>query len=338
MSERKMATIQIINGIFPIPNADRICQYGILGWNVVDQVGKYQVGDLVVFLEVNSFSPHTLTPFLTRPEKFPQVYMGVEGQRLRTVRLRGALSQGLILPMTVLAGTYTDADIGTDVGELLGVVKWEAPPEYNPADARGLFPDFIPKTDQERIQNCCGFIKSLGDVTAEVQEKLEGQSHTAYLNAGEFGVCSRNLNLRDSDNTFWNTARKFQLEEKLRGLGRNLAIQSEQVGPGIQNNIYGLTEHRLYVFDIWDIDEQRFLEPEERRALVAELGLIDAPLMSSKEKIGGRTVAQFLKLANGKSVLGFTNTLREGLVYKINGPRRVSFKTISDEYLLKYGD
>lgn len=338
MSERKMATIQVINGIYPIPNADRICQYGINGWLVVDQVGKYQVGDLVVFLEINSFSPHTLTPFLTRPEKFPQIYNGVEGQRLRTVRLRGALSQGLILPMTVCDGVWSEEHIGTDVSEQLGVVKWEPPLEYNPADARGLFPDFIPKTDQERIQNCYGFIQSLGDVDAEVQEKLEGQSHTAYLNQGEFGVCSRNLNLRDSDNTFWNTARAYQLEEKLRALGRNLAIQSEQVGPGIQNNIYGLTDHRLFVFDIWDIDAQRYLEPDERRELVAKIGLVDAPVLESQKNLGGMTLAQYLAMANGKSVLGFTDTLREGLVYKVRGPRRISFKTISDEYLLKHGD
>ena len=99
---RKMASVQEVNGVYPIEGADKICQYGINGWRVVDQVGKYQVGDKVVFCEVDSFIPSTIAPFLTKTGHFPKVYNGVEGEKLRTIRLRRQLSQGLLLPISVL--------------------------------------------------------------------------------------------------------------------------------------------------------------------------------------------------------------------------------------------
>ena len=206
---RKMASIQQVNGVYPIPDADRICQYGINGWRVVDQVGKYNVGDKVIFCEVDSFIPSTIAPFLTKAGHFPKVFNGVEGEKLRTIRLRKALSQGLILPinsdetgdylmiMDDEAGEYSVAvEIGMDVSELLGIQKWEAPPEFTSADARGSFPSFIIKTNQERVQNCYDDVAKYFDTeTWEETEKCEGSSMTVYFRDGDFGVCSRNLNL-----------------------------------------------------------------------------------------------------------------------------------------------
>jgi RNA ligase (TIGR02306 family) len=147
---RKMASIQVVNGVYPIEGADKICQYGIQGWRVVDQVGKYNVGDLVVFAEVDSFIPSTVAPFLTKPGHYPKTYQGVEGEKLRTIRLRRALSQGLLLPLSVLAHVESELFEGLDVSFPLGIVKWEPPPEFTSADAKGNFPSFIIKTDQER--------------------------------------------------------------------------------------------------------------------------------------------------------------------------------------------
>ena len=348
---RKMASIQEVNGVYPIEGADKICQYGINGWKVVDQVGKYKVGDLVVFCEVDSFIPTAVAPFLTKPGKFPKIYNEVEGEKLRTIRLRKALSQGLILPVfndetgTYLmimdddAGEYSvTVTLGDDVSEILGIQKWEPPPEFTSADARGTFPQFIFKTDQERVQNCFRNVEQLfNKVTWQVSEKVEGQSHTAYLYHDEFGVCSRNLNLKDSDNTFWNTARKYDLEAKLRALGRNIAIQSEQVGPGISGNIYGHTDYFLFVFDIFDIDNQRYFSPDETQALIKDLGLTSVPILKSGEVLNA-SLDELLIMADGKSVLGTTDTLREGLVFKANLADRVSWKAVSNIYLEKSKD
>lgn len=356
--KRKMASIQEVNGVYLIDGADRICQYGINGWLVVDQVGKYVVGDRVIFAEVDSWIPNSVAPFLTKPEHFPKVYNGVSGEKLRTIRLRKALSQGLILPLSIMGDeNYKDRSsrglencwvkqvgdetfgatdkVGADVSSYLGIVKWEPPQEFLNADTKGNFPSFLRKSDQERIQNCYGDVLPLFEThTWEVQEKLEGQSHTAYFNNGEFGVASRNLELKDSDNTFWNTARKYDLESKLRSLGRNLAVQSEQCGPKISGNIYQMTEHLLFVFDIFDIDSQRYLSPVERRRITAELGLTDAPTLSHNFIFTTEDCNKILEMADGFSVVGTINTLREGLVFKANSDDRVSFKAVSNSYLL----
>lgn len=354
---RKLASIQQINGVYPIVGADRICQYGINGWRVVDQVGKYGTGDKVIFCEVDSWISNELCSFLTKPGHSPKEFNSILGQRLRTVKLRGALSQGLILPMSVMGiEFYKDRDsrgldncwvktigpkvlgatdkIGADVSEFLGIVKWELPPDYFQADQKGNFPTFLFKSDQERIQNCYDdLLPVFATETFEVQEKMEGQSHTVYFNNGEFGVCSRNFDLKDSDNTFWNSARKYDMETKLRALGCNIAVISEQCGPGIGGNIYKLTEHQLFVFDIFDIDQQEYLKPKDRVALVNELGLTSATVLASDYVFNGISCDAILAYADGGSVVGFTNTLREGLVFKANSKARVSFKAVSNKYL-----
>ena len=336
---RKMASIQEVNGVYPIDGADKICQYGINGWRVVDQVGKYKVGDLVVFCEVDSFIPSTIAPFLTKPGHFPKVYNGVEGEKLRTIRLRKALSQGLLLPLSVIPGSTAvgGEEVGDDVSEVLGIQKWEAPPEFSSADARGSFPSWIIKTDQERVQNCYGDVSKYFETeTWEETEKCEGSSMTVYFRDGEFGVCSRNLDLKESeDNTFWKMALELDLRNKLTTLGENIAIQGELCGPGIQDNIYKLTKHMFFVFDVFDIDKFSYYEPLQRRALTDSLGLTDAPVLRGRIVLEGKTCASLLKMADGQSVLGTVGCLREGVVYKANSDRRISFKCVSNLYLEK---
>ena len=338
---RKMASVQEVNGVYPIEGADKICQYGINGWRVVDQVGKYQVGDKVVFCEVDSFIPSTIAPFLTKAGHFPKVFNGVEGEKLRTIRLRKALSQGLILPRTVLDVTQDGityeslADVGDDISEILGIQKWEAPPEFSSADARGSFPSFIIKTDQERVQNCYGDVKKwFESETWEESEKAEGSSMTAYHRNGDFGVCSRNLDLKESeDNTYWKMAIELDLKNKLTVLGKNIAIQGELCGPGIQDNIYKLQKHMFFVFDIFDIDKFEYYTPVARRELTAKLGLTDVPIYATEKTLAGKTHGELLAGADGQSVLGTVGCLREGIVYKANSEKRISFKCVSNLYL-----
>lgn len=157
---RKLATIREINDVLPIPEADRICTYVIDGWTIVDSVGAYRTGDIVIMCEIDSWVPHELAPFLSKGQE-PRVYEGVSGERLKTVRLRKQLSQGLILPISKLPFAVSSADIGMDVTEPLGILKYEKPVSVSLAGfARGNFPTFIPKTDQERIQN---YKRDLGD-------------------------------------------------------------------------------------------------------------------------------------------------------------------------------
>lgn len=356
--ERKMAYIAEITAIHEIPNADAIVSYEIdEGWNVVDKKDSHSIGDQVVYLMIDAWVPHELAPFLSK-NKPPREYNGVKGEKLRTIRLRGALSQGLILPISVLGKPVSranrglcdvylkrdenhtiicgvNAELGADVSHFLNIQKWEPPPEFLHADAKGLFPTFLQKSDQTRIQNLWRDNRELftrTDILYEISEKLEGQSETLYYYNGEFGVCSRNLELKDSDNTFWNTARKYDVQNKLTQFGRNIAIQCEQCGPGISGNIYGMTDHKLYIYDVFDIDEQRYLSPIERDDVTHRLDLPTVPIIAASHP-GFKTLQEYLDFADGYSVLPYNKTLREGLVFKAHTKERISFKTISNKYL-----
>jgi RNA ligase (TIGR02306 family) len=327
---RKLATIREIQEIKPIPEADKICAYRVDDWWVVDTINKYQVNDLVIYCEVDSWIPHELAPFLSKGQE-PREYNGVKGERLKTVKLRGQISQGLLLPIDL---TFF-RDPGTDVTETLGIQKWEPPiPAQLQGTMKGNFPHFIPKTDQERCQNLRKEFDKYQSLTYEITEKLEGTSLTCYLSDGEFNVCSRNLNLKETEgNTYWNVARKYNIEEKLREFGYdNIAIQSEIVGPSIQNNIYELKEHQFFVFDVYDIKTGKYFTPQERQEFCKKLEFQHAPVLDTFE-LQGTTIEDIILMADGFSQLN-SKVLREGIVFKsLCGTHH--FKSISNKYLLK---
>ncbi len=350
MSERKLATIRKIAEIKPIEGADRIVAYRVDGWWVVDSIGKYNVDDLVTYLEVDSFVPTTIAPFLTKPGHFPKTFEGIEGERLKTIRLKGQLSQGLLLPISedTRKGAGILLDEGLDVTDHLGILKYEKPlPAQLAGMAKGNFPSFIPKTDQERIQNCTrAFEKWKTDSTEwEISEKCDGSSMTVYINHNELdeegapkhGVCSRNLDLKfDENNSFWQAEQKYNLINKIKDTGRSLAIQGELVGEGIQGNSYKLTGREFYCFDIYDIDKREYLLPMERIGLCEQLKIQHVPIVDLNAKIAlHETVADLLKEAEGKSDIG-AKPEREGWVFKSMTEPDVSFKVVSNRWLMKY--
>lgn len=340
---RKMATIQRVAELKAIPGADKIWAYRVGGWWVVDAVGKYMVGDPVVYCEVDSWIPHERAPFLSKGKE-PRVYEGVLGERLRTVKLRGQVSQGLFLPMSSLTNYGADLSEGTDVSEELGIIKWEAPiPAQLAGVARGNFPTEIPKTDQERVQNMQHEIAhaAANGLQFEVTEKLEGSSMTVYLIRGEFGVCSRNLDLKESaENTFWQVARRDGIEEKMRAHDEywDFAIQGELIGPGIQGNIYKLAAPEFRVFDVYNIQTGSYLNPAPRRELIERMGLKHVPVMLSDKDLGIGSIEEILEWADAKSVMGdITGPWREGIVFKETSGG-MTFKAISNKYLLNGGE
>lgn len=124
MSERKLATVRVIDSIVPIEGADKIEKATIDGWSVVIQKGDYSVNQKVVFFEIDSWIPTELAPFLSKGKE-PSEFEGVKGERLRTVRLHSQLSQGLILPLEILLEHFQEEpEVGTDVTEILGIKKW----------------------------------------------------------------------------------------------------------------------------------------------------------------------------------------------------------------------
>ena len=330
---RKMASIRVIDDIRPIEGADAIECAVIGGWTVVVKKGEFQAKEFAVYCEIDSWIPTELAPFLSKGKE-PREFEGIKGERLRTVKLRGQLSQGLLLPLDVCKNIDSLLLEDLDVSFPLNIVKWERPMNAQLAGmAKGNFPSFIPKTDQERVQNLKKEIASATGMQFEVTEKLEGSSMTVYLNEGVFGVCSRNLDLKETEgNAFWETARENDIEARMRAVDEHwsFAIQGELIGPGIQGNIYKLMKPEFYVFDVYNIQTGTYLNPEARRALIARMDLNHVPVLNPEYTLD-QTVDEILTSAEGQSF--HAKTEREGIVFKqIDGG--MTFKAISNKYLL----
>ena len=246
------------------------------------------------------------------------------------------------------------------------LIKLYEPPLPTQVGARlsglvaGLFPSFIPKTDQERVQNLTGMLWGIGHTVIytdsegneivkeippapkrkyEVSEKADGSSGTFYNYNDSFGVCSRNLELKEDDeNAFWSIAHKYNLKEKLTG--RNVAIQGELCGEGIQKNKYRLKGLELYVFDIYDIDKRKYFSPEERANFLSSVApeLKTVPILERNFEIPD-SINELLEYAQGPSSI-YPQQEREGLVFKEESEAldRFSFKAISNSFLLKEKD
>lgn len=339
--ERKLATIRKISDIQPIPNADAIEIALIDGWKVVvaKNVG-HKVGDFVVYCEIDSFLPIKEEFEFLRKSSYKK--MGdQEGFRLRTIKLRGQTSQGLVLPLKDVI-PFPDVldymEIGKDVTELLGIVKYEPPiPAELAGKVKGGFPSFIPKTDEERIQNLATEYQEYRFQSKHqfyVAEKLDGSSATFYYKDGQFGVCSRNLELLETEgNTFWKVAREMKLEEKMKEYGKNIALQGELIGEGIQGNPYKIKGHTVRFFTGFDVDNQERIPFSRFISFLSNLGLQSVPILNKNlDFVFPDTIEKMLKYAEGKSELN-PQTEREGIVVRsLDGT--ISFKAISNKFLL----
>lgn len=375
---RKLASIQRIEEVKNIEGADLIQAYRVLGWWVVDKRNTHNVGDLVVYVSIDSFVPHELAPFLSKGSA-PREYNGVKGERLKTIRLKGQVSQGLLLKTNQLVFAFETKSIGpdssavlrienlnhegADLTELLGIQKWEAPiPAQLQGQAKGTFPtSLIPKTDQERIQNCFGAIqkgdglflteKFWNEELQEVQErdvvlpndfkkptyevtmKLDGSSMTIFRWEDELRVCSRNMELKINDENVDNTFVKMALEIGER-IPEGYAFQGELMGEGIQGNREGFKGHKFFIFDIFDILMHEYVDPTQRRSMCELYGLSHVPVLNINAN-APESVEAGLAIAEGPSI---HHKVREGLVWKCNEDPSFSFKTISNKFLLAGGD
>lgn len=342
---RQLASIQKVLDIQPIPGADAIEVLTVLGWKVVAKKGEFKVGDLVVYCEVDSILPEEPEYEFLRKAHF----------RIKTIRLKGQVSQGIVFPLSILDGKaelpHDPHAEGDDVTVLLEVTKYEV---YVPAQLSGIvkgnFPEFLYKTDETRIQAIPGVLYRHQQKKFYVTEKVDGSSMTVYFRRnehfadGEFGVCSRNLDMKESEgNSFWKTARALDLENKLRSLGKNIALQGELLGPGVQGNKYKLSELNFFVFNIFDIDEGRHLDYIDMADICKSLELTTVPLVSDSYILPA-TIDEMVEFSKAKSLLN-KDVHREGVVlrplvneYDEDLRGRLSFKCINPDFLLKYNE
>jgi len=328
---RHLATIQRIKALEPIEGADAILKATVLGWQLVVKKGEFAVGDLCVYCEIDSLMPD-------RPEF---EFLQARGMRVRTIRLRGQVSQGICFPLSILP-QGTEITEGADVTEMLGIIKYEAPiPASLAGVAKGGFPSFIPKTDETRIQVLQELLDKYQGEPCFITEKLDGSSVTYYLRGGEFGVCSRNLELLETpDNTLWKVARELDIENKLRATGQNLALQGELIGEGVQGNKYRLRGQQVFFFNVFNIDQYKYLDFAEWLRFTKELDLSPVPVLHDQFPLPN-SIPELVQLSAGRSAL--FDVHREGIVIRPLTERqdmigRVSFKAISPDFLLKFGE
>lgn len=363
-TKRKLASIQKIIDIQPIEGSDFLDVATVLGWHcVIAKKDNFKVGDLVVYFEVDSLLP--MLPefeFLSKgssPKKMLIDNKEVTGHRIKTIRLRGQISQGLVMPLSILpkpisilfpeipaiAERYDYAKVeGYDVTEILGVYKYEPPLAGElKGKARGTFPGFIPKTDETRLQSVPFILDRYKDTPFYVAEKIDGTSATFFVKNGEFHACGRTIDwLDDGVNSFWQVAKELDLEKKMRdrGIDDRVALQGELVGPKIQKNTLNFAKPTVLFFNAYDFQNSKYYNFGDFLILMKELGLQTVPIISDSFKLLP-TVDEMVTYATRKSLIN-PNSWAEGIVIRPGMERidadlgRLSFKVINPEYLLKH--
>ncbi len=341
-SRRKMASIQRVTSVEPIEGADRIEKIRVLGWQLVAQKNEFEPGDLCLYCEIDSVLPDHPAFENFRERKF----------RIKTIRLKGVISQGLAFP---LDHPYIVEKIGNckvsegeDLSEMLGIVKHEVPlPVTMRGKVAGRFPaHLVPVTDELRVQSYVNVLDEFAGRDVYVTTKMDGTSFTAYYDGAKFGVCSRNMEMRpDDESIYTRIARKYDLERILKAIGetegRNLAVQGEICGPGVRGNPIGLAQPELFVFNVFDIGAQRYLDFADAFRLMEERKLPTVPVDATGVRFGW-TLDQLLEMAKGRYGSG---RHREGIVIRpvkedhsnvLAG--RLSIKVINNDYLLSGGN
>lgn len=327
---RKLASIQKILKLTPIPNADLIETATVLGWEVVVKKGEFNVGDLVVYIEIDSLLPN-------KPEF---EFLKSNGMRIRTIRLKGQISQGICFPLSILPESFVIEE-GKDCTEELGVIKYEPPiPAHLAGIVKGKIPSFIPKTDETRVQVLQELLDKYANTRCYVTEKIDGTSATFYVKDGVFGVCSRNLELLEDDtNTFWKIAREMDIENKLLSLHANVAIQGELYGENIQSNPINIKGQTIRFFNLFNIDRYRYYDFIELEVILRRLNLPMVPVIDSNY-ILETNINSIVEKSKIKSTLN-PKIWAEGIVIRPYFEKydsqygRISFKSINPEFLLK---
>lgn len=335
---RKLASIQQIKYKKEIPNADAIERIGVLGWECVSKKGEFEENDKCVYFEIDSLLPEIEVFEFLRKSCYRK---DLKKFRLKSVKLRGQLSQGLALPMSLFPN-LSDLEVGTDLTDIIGVEKYEPPiPAQIQGDAKSfVWP--ISKTDEVRVQTDEGLelVSNLLGSPYYISLKLDGTSCSFIIDPSdnEFHVCGRNYSYKQKPNhSFWKINEKYEIEQKLRSLGGNLALQGECVGPGIQQNKLGLNSIDYYIFNIVDTSSRKRLCLKDCLDISKEIKINFVPILEQGDNFNYDAV-QLLEKAKGKYREHFENAKqnqeREGIVIR-SLCSEISFKAINNDFLLK---
>jgi RNA ligase (TIGR02306 family) len=331
---RALASVQKIKSIEPLPDSDFLELAHIKGWQCVAKKGEFKAGESAVYFEVDSFLPEEERYEFLRKTSFRDNEDNGKGFRIKTLRLRGALSQGLLLPLASFPEIGSDIEDGADVTELLGVKKWYVP---EVAGASGLMiggrPNGIPASDETRVQSEPELLDRLTGNPYYISTKMDGTSCIVYSIGGKIGCCSRNHEIADDkDSLYWQPVYRYGLKEKLLGLGRDVVLTGELCGPGIQKNKLRLPAYEWYVFDWRDWGQVEYANLDDMLKNCEALGVPTVPIEETGEAFSYK-LDELLEMARGKYPSGLD---KEGIVVRHREqPHNPSFKVLNNDALLK---
>lgn len=349
--ERKLASIQRVKSVTPIFHPKdgtltslELITFEDIAWQCVAKRDEFKTGDLAVYIEISTtVQEHPVFEFL-RSKKF----------KVKTVRLCGVLSQGLALPITVLSQFSTEQffwipNVGDDVSQKLGVTRYEPPVDIkiNGGGRVRTFPEFIPRTDEIRIQSVPHILKIFEGRAMIATLKHDGTSATYFWDQeqNKLRVCSRNMEkLEDDGSVYFLALQQNPAIAQYCEQFPSYVLQGEITGPGIQKNRMGRREVVFTAFNVYDRDTAEYV-PHAFASVHTELyGVPFVEEIKEWEEFSGETVESLLELAKGK--YPHTDNQREGIVlrplfedfYSYTIGSRASCKAINNDYLENGGE
>ena len=343
---RKLASVQRIWKIEPIEGADRIELAHVLGWQCVVNKGQFQPMDVGVYFEIDSFLPIRPEFEFMRSSSYKKTDIMGEGFKLRTLRFRGQISQGLLLPLSSFPEIPQDSEVGTDVTELLGIRKWEIEERATTGGTViGTLPYDIPHTDETRVQEDPELIQAFAGLEYYISTKMDGSSHSIGIDENGFHVTGHNYEYKDDGaSSFYELVKARGYKEKLEAFAKEnglstLTIQGELCAPGIQQNRLRLAKPEWYVFTVRENGKRVGLN---RMLRVCEaLGMEHVPIEEVDTDLPAKypTVEALLERADGDYPRGGK---KEGIVVRPTESvfcplisASLSMKVVSNKYLLK---
>lgn len=353
---RKLASIQTISDIREHPNADRLQIARVLGWDVViSKDDNYQVGQRVVYFEIDSFLPCVEDYEFLRKSSYRNSPILGEGFRLKPIKLRGEVSCGLIMPIEVcfrdcMPLPEMDFEDGEDVTELLNVKQWQEPEVAKMGgDAKGKRPLWVEKSDETRIQSAPELLEEFRGLEYYITTKYDGSSHFIAVDSDDsFHFGSHNLELKpiEREGSFYDFIRKHDLENKLRQIkdqfqGNRVYVLGEWCGAGIQKNRLQLTQPQWFPFTV-NVDGRRCnLEEMKKACEILDLSMVSVEEIGYDLPSVYPTVDSLLERAGQNKVRVYPGEC-EGIVIRPVTPvysktlkTDLSMKIINNNYLLK---
>lgn len=377
--QRELAYVVSVDNVQPIDGYDRIRWATVNGWHCV--VGlDIEKGDKCVYFEVDSLldSTNPVFAFCQRYDYKVKTQKYCKGTKI---------SQGLLMPLSAFpnlkdkkVGDFVTKELNVTYYDPMDKKRKESPnkknfkPFYKKLMKYKLFrkfsktkvgdsilftlfgvkkkkkvdyPWFIPKTDEERIQNCPYVLD--GEDVVEVTEKVDGCSSSFGVERDKRGklhfyVCSRNVVLTRDKSAYYDTNYWFEMYDKYNikefltdYITKNdcdwVYLQGETFGDGVQKRNYSLNGERDFrAFILADSNHSSRFAYKEVKEILKPYGIPTVPIL--EERVLPTSVDEVMELAKGVSEID--GLPREGLVFRSVKNPQLSYKAVDVEFILKY--